>query len=104
MSEVGLTDLSKLLHTKRDYNKYVMPSCDRANFFASIDIIFGVLTRRSAIVASRKRKLRELFAVATGADGQAHDGFTNPDAPPTTQAEGHFLQANEIFQYVGAID
>jgi chromatin modification-related protein VID21 len=78
MSEVGLTDLSKLLHTKRDHN--------------------------NAIVASRKRKLRELFAVATGAEGQSHDGFANPDAPPATQAEGNFLQANEIIKYVGAID
>ncbi|KAL6851125.1 RNA polymerase II transcription elongation factor SpEAF [Amphichorda felina] len=72
MSEVGLTDLSKLLHSKRGQN--------------------------NAIVASRKRKLREVFAVATHADSQSHDAFANPDAPPSTPAEGHFLQANEIFQ------
>lgn len=80
------------------------PSCDRANFSAAKDIIFALLTPCSAIVASRKRKLRELFAVATGAEGQSHDGFANPDAPPATQAEGNFLQANEIIKYVGAID
>ena len=67
-------------------------------------MIFVVLTPSSAIVVSRKRKLRELFAVATHADGQSHDAFANPDAPPSTPAEGHFLQLNDIFQYVGAID
>lgn len=79
-------------------------SLDAGDFSASFDTIFAVLTTCSAIIASRKRKLRELFAVATGADGQSCDGFTNPDAPPATPAEAHFLQANEIVQYVGAID
>ena len=79
-------------------------SHDREKNYDSSDMIFVVLTPSSAIVTSRKRKLRELFAVATHADGQSHDAFANPDAPPSTPAEGHFLQANEIFQYVGAID
>jgi chromatin modification-related protein VID21 len=78
MSEVGQTDLSRLLVSKRNES--------------------------NAIVASRKRKLRELFAVATHAEGLPHDGFSKPDAPPSTQAELDFLQGNDILQYVGAID
>jgi chromatin modification-related protein VID21 len=61
-------------------------------------VIFVVLTSGSAIVASRKRKLRELFAVATHAEGLPHDGFSKPDAPPSTQAELDFLQGNDILQ------
>ncbi|KAF4123132.1 LOW QUALITY PROTEIN: chromatin modification-related protein VID21 [Geosmithia morbida] len=57
-----------------------------------------MLTPLSAIITSRKRKLRELFAVATVAESQSHDGFANPDATPSTPAEAHFLQANEIVQ------
>ncbi|VUC37948.1 unnamed protein product [Clonostachys rosea] len=72
MSEVGLTDLSRLLHSKRNES--------------------------NAIVTSRKRKLRELFAVATQPAGFPHDAFTKPDAPAPTQAESDFLQANEILQ------
>ncbi|CAG9944704.1 unnamed protein product [Clonostachys rosea f. rosea IK726] len=72
MSEVGLTDLSRLLHSKRNES--------------------------NAIVTSRKRKLRELFAVATQPAGFPHDAFTKPDAPAPTQAESDFLQANEISQ------
>lgn len=81
-----------------------VPSFERANFSRPNGVIFVVLTPGSAIVTSRKRKLRELFAVATYAESLAHDGFTNPDAPPATQAENDFLLANEISQYVRAID
>lgn len=63
-----------------------------------------MLTRSSAIVTSRKRKLRELFAVATHAESLPRDGFTNPDATEPTPAESQFLQANDILQYVRAID
>lgn len=79
-------------------------SFERAHFSDSIDIIFGVLTCISSIVTSRKRKLRELFAVATQSEGLPHPVLTNPDAPTTTPAEWQFLQANDIFQYVATID
>lgn len=79
-------------------------SFEAANFSRQNGMFFVVLTPCSAIVASRKRKLRELFAVATHVEGLSHDGITKPDAPPTTQAENDFLLANDIFQYVGAID
>lgn len=63
-----------------------------------------MLTCISSIVTSRKRKLRELFAVATQSEGLPHPVLTNPDAPTTTPAEWQFLQANDIFQYVETID
>lgn len=59
-----------------------------------------VLTPLSAIVLSRKRKLRELFVVATEADGLPNVDLSNPDAPPTTPAEIRFLQECDILQYV----
>lgn len=58
----------------------------------------GMLTGCSAIVTSRKRKLRELFAVATGGETIPRDGFQNPDATEPTPAELVFLQANDITQ------
>ncbi|POR39072.1 Chromatin modification-like protein EAF1 [Tolypocladium paradoxum] len=72
MTEVGHADLSRLLQSKRN-------DC-------------------SAIVTSRKRKLRELFAVATQVDALPDDGFANPDAPAATPAEWQFLQASDILQ------
>ncbi|RGP71505.1 chromatin modification vid21, partial [Fusarium longipes] len=72
MTEVGAADLSRLLQSKRN-------EC-------------------SSIVTSRKRKLRELFAVATQSEGLPHPVLTNPDAPTTTPAEWQFLQANDIIQ------
>lgn len=63
-------------------------------------MLFAILTADSAIVTSRKRKLRELFAVATQVDGLPQDAFANPDAPATTAAEWQFLQTSEILQFV----
>ena len=75
-------------------------SKDAGNFSDANDIKNMVLTIQSSIVTSRKRKLRELFAVATHAESLPQDAFANPDAPTTTQAEWQFLQANDILQYV----
>ncbi|OIW33684.1 hypothetical protein CONLIGDRAFT_652181 [Coniochaeta ligniaria NRRL 30616] len=71
-TEVGAADRSKLLRSKR-------AEC-------------------SAIVTSRKRKLRELFAVATEVDGIPNFDFSDPDAPPTTQSEAKFLWDSDILQ------
>jgi hypothetical protein len=81
-----------------------MRSNERADFSDHGDIYFGVLTSLSSIVTSRKRKLRELFAVATQSEGLPHPVLTNPDAPTTTPAEWQFLQANDIIQYVLQIE
>lgn len=75
-------------------------SSKRAEFSDSPGIIFIVLTPDSAIVTSRKRKLRELFAVATHVDALPQDVSANPDAPSATAAEWQFLQLNDILQYV----
>ncbi|TWU73582.1 chromatin modification- protein VID21 [Metarhizium rileyi] len=72
MTEVAQPDLSRLLQLKRN-------DCN-------------------AIVTSRKRKLRELFAVATQVDSLPNHAFANPDAPAATPAEWQFLQANDILQ------
>ncbi|KAK3313756.1 hypothetical protein B0H66DRAFT_643249 [Apodospora peruviana] len=72
MTEVGPADRVKLLRSKR--------------------------AESSSIVVSRKRKLRELFAVATEEDGIPNHDFSNPDAPPTTTAEAKFLFESDILQ------
>lgn len=79
-------------------------SIERPNFSHSNHVIIVLLTPGSAIVTSRKRKLHELYTVATHGEGLYGNTFTKPDAPPTTQSEIDFLQANEILQYVVAID
>lgn len=58
-----------------------------------------MLTILRSIVSSRKRKLRELFAVATDENGIPNHDFSNPDAPPTTPAEAKFLIECDILQY-----
>lgn len=75
-------------------------SSERENFADASRVNFNVLTICSAIVTSRKRKLRELFAVATQIDPLPKDAFANPDAPAATNAEWQFLQTNDISQYV----
>lgn len=77
-----------------------MRSFERADFSDQNEVLFAVLTACSAIVASRKRKLRELFAVATQTESLPQDAFANPDAPATTAAEWQFLQTSEILQCV----
>ncbi|OHE95468.1 hypothetical protein CORC01_09201 [Colletotrichum orchidophilum] len=72
MTEVGPADRSRLLRSKRD--------------------------EISSIVTSRKRKLRQLFAVATEGDALPTNDFANPDAPPATAAELQFLQRCDISQ------
>lgn len=73
---------------------------DRADFCDHFDMIYLMLTIPSAIVTSRKRKLRELYHVATEPNGLPNFDFTNPDAPPTTQVEAQFLVGSDILQYV----
>lgn len=77
-----------------------LPCDDRAQFADSNDTIFGVLMLRSAITRSRKRKLRELFAVASAPEGIPTFTLGDPDAPPTNTAESKFLEGCDILQYV----
>jgi len=81
-----------------------IPPFNRARSSDPDDINFAVLTLRSSIVRSRKRKLRELFAVATTTDGVPKHSLANPDVPPLTPTEHDFLQQCDILQYGPAPD
>ncbi|KAK4217388.1 chromatin modification-related protein eaf-1 [Rhypophila decipiens] len=52
----------------------------------------------SSILTSRKRKLRELFAVAADQDGIPNFDFSDPDAQPKAEAEAKFLFECDILQ------
>ncbi|KAK7987623.1 hypothetical protein PG989_007938 [Apiospora arundinis] len=52
----------------------------------------------NAAVRSRKRKLREVYAVATVEDGLPNISLLNPDAPPTNLAESRFLEVSDILR------
>jgi len=54
----------------------------------------------SGIVASRKRKLREFFAVCDTQDPIPNRNFDSVDAQPTTVEEARFLEVSDILQYV----
>ncbi|KIN03844.1 hypothetical protein OIDMADRAFT_143331 [Oidiodendron maius Zn] len=53
---------------------------------------------RSGIVTSRKRKLREFFAVCDNDGPLPQIKYENPDAPPTSAAEAHFLEVCDVLQ------
>ncbi|EPE06161.1 myb and hsa domain protein [Ophiostoma piceae UAMH 11346] len=72
MTEVGLADRLELLRQKR--------------------------AEYSSIVRSRKRKLRELYAVATDGDGALNLNKFDVDAPPTKPGETKFLLDTDILQ------
>jgi hypothetical protein len=58
-----------------------------------------VLIIGSGIVTSRKRKLREFFAVCDNDGPIPQINLSNVDAPPTNAAEVHFLEVTDILQY-----
>ncbi|RYP06893.1 hypothetical protein DL765_009316 [Monosporascus sp. GIB2] len=53
-----------------------------------------------SIARSRKRKLRELYAVATTFEGIPTCSFADPDVPITSTGELQFLEASNLPQYV----
>jgi chromatin modification-related protein VID21 len=59
-----------------------------------------VLIIGSGIVTSRKRKLREFFAVCDNDGPIPQINLSNVDAPPTNAAEAYFLEVTDILQYV----
>jgi len=61
-----------------------------------------MLTVCSSIVQTRKRKLRELYAVATDENALPNHDFSDPDAPPTRPDEAKFLNDCDILKYVAA--
>ncbi|TQS36105.1 hypothetical protein Golomagni_03455 [Golovinomyces magnicellulatus] len=72
MNEVGAADCSRLLRSKK--------------------------AELSGIVKSRKRKLREFFAICDNGSPIPQLDFSNPDTPPTNSAEAHFLEITDILQ------
>ncbi|KAF8859207.1 hypothetical protein BDZ45DRAFT_621398 [Acephala macrosclerotiorum] len=72
MSEVGAADRTRLLRSKR--------------------------AELSGIVTSRKRKLRELYAVCDNESPLPQIDLTNSDAPPTNHLEARFLEVTDILQ------
>ncbi|KAI1004037.1 Chromatin modification-related protein [Podosphaera aphanis] len=73
MSKVGAADRSRLLRLKK--------------------------AELSGIVKSRKRKLREIFAVCESESLIPQLDVSNPDAPPINPAEAHFLEVTDILQH-----
>jgi hypothetical protein len=59
-----------------------------------------VLIIGSGIITSRKRKLREFFAVCDNDEPIPQINLSNVDAPPTNAAEAYFLEVTDILQYV----
>lgn len=72
----------------------------RPQFCGHFDGRYLILIRCRSIVSSRKRKLRELFAVATDEDGIPNFDYSDPDALAITLAEAKFLNEADILQYV----
>jgi chromatin modification-related protein VID21 len=56
--------------------------------------------RCSGIVTSRKRKLREFFAVCDNEGPVPQIKYRHPDAPATSIAENRFLEVTDILKYV----
>ncbi|CZT08082.1 related to chromatin modification-related protein vid21 [Rhynchosporium graminicola] len=72
MNEVGVADRARLLRSKQ--------------------------LELSRIVTSRRRKLREVFAVCDHDGPLPHTNLQNPDAPPTSLAEERFLEVTDILK------
>ncbi|RKF79566.1 Chromatin modification-related protein eaf-1 [Golovinomyces cichoracearum] len=72
MNEVGAADCSRLLRSKK--------------------------AELSGIVKSRKRKLRELFAICDNGSPIPQLDISNPDTPPINSAEAQFLEITDILQ------
>ena len=67
------------------------------------DTNFGVLISCRSIERSRKRKLRELFEVATVDDIASNDKPTDIDASPSTPALAKFFYNTDILRYVSSV-
>lgn len=103
MSEVGPADRSRLLRSKRNDLRYINSphGLGRKRMARRIDAChFYCADGCSGIVTSRKRKLREFFAVCDNEGPVPQTTYSSPDAPPTTAAEERFLDVTDILKYV----
>jgi chromatin modification-related protein VID21 len=107
MGEVGAADRSRLLRSKRAQLRCVNAVWHLAGWRVERRIDPYRETRadlRSGIVTSRKRKLREFFAVCDNDGPLPQIKYENPDAPPTSAAEARFLEVCDVLQYVWSLD
>lgn len=65
--------------------------------------IFVILTACSSIRASKKRKLREVYCVATQRDALPLLDPPANDAEPSTQEERRFLNDNAVLKYAFSV-
>jgi hypothetical protein len=103
MSEVGAADRERLLRSKRSelrYINYALPTARKRRERRIDACIFHRADPYSGIVTSRKRKLREFFAVCDNEGPLPQITLLNVDAPPTSAAEKQFLDDSDILLYV----
>jgi chromatin modification-related protein VID21 len=103
MSEVGPADRSRLLRSKKNELRYINPSICiiQMRMIRRIDAYnLSHANRGSGIVTSRKRKLREFFAVCDNDGPIPQIKYSHPDAPATSIAENRFLEVTDILKYV----
>lgn len=62
-------------------------------------VFYLMLINCSGIVLSRKRKLRELYAVCDNEFPIPQIDLTKPDAPPFNSKEAQFLERTDILRY-----
>ncbi|RDL41379.1 uncharacterized protein BP5553_01358 [Venustampulla echinocandica] len=101
MSEVGAADRSRLLRSKRTELRYInsVTYIDRMRAEPRIDAChLHIANLGSGIVTSRKRKLREFFAVCDTEGPLPQLTGLNLDAPPATPAEERFLDVSDILK------
>jgi chromatin modification-related protein VID21 len=106
MSEVGAADRERLLRSKRSelrYINYALPTARKRRERRIDACIFHRADPGSGIVTSRKRKLREFFAVCDNEGPLPQITLSNVDAPPTSAAEKEFLDVSDILLYVQTI-
>ena len=90
--------------SSRKFYHLKLPAIDRAahceknkSLILSCDAVVALLCRCRSSVLSRKRKLRELYAVARSAEPiPSHPGLTI--STPFDDGEPHFLEANDLLQ------
>lgn len=106
MSEVGAADRSRLLRSKRSELRYINSDSRiaRKRVKSCVDAChLHFANWCSGIVTSRKRKLREFFAVCDTEGPLPQLSGLALDAPPATPAEERFLVVSDILKYVASV-
>lgn len=107
MNEIAIAtvDRSRLLRSKKDELRSVnqlFPPAHRSRINVRINLRSNDTDICSEIVKSRKRKLRELYAVCQSEEPLPQVNLSD-DTPPGS-AEARFLEVSDILKYVMPID